>query len=101
MKFMLIHPSFSTDGLYAQAPLGALYVAAMAEGDGHEVKVMDGTATKYSIEENLAAVDSFMPDVVGLSGHINTILLAYELGRAIKQKHPQIKIVMGGPHIKA
>ena len=101
MKFMLIHPSFSTDALYAQAPLGALYVAAMTERDGHQVKVMDGTATRYSIEENLAEVDSFMPDVVGISGHINTILLANELGRAIKKKHPQIKIVMGGPHITA
>lgn len=95
----MINPSFYA--LVPQAPLGTLYIAAVAEQDGNQVKVLDGSATAYTTEDMLSEIGTFNADVVGISGHINTIVLAYYIGKAIKESYPEVKIVFGGPQVTA
>jgi len=99
MKVVMINPSFYA--LVPQAPLGTLYIAAVAEQDGHQVKILDGSSTAYSMDDMLSEIESFNADVVGISGHINTITSAYQIGKTVKENYPEIKIVFGGPQVTA
>jgi len=79
-------------------PYGLLSIAAVLEGAGHRVMLIDREVSPISNQEILAYVRQNKPEVVGLSiftiGSEESIALA----REIKGSYP-IPIVAGGPHV--
>lgn len=81
-------------------PLGLLSVAtAVRELGGHVVKVLDCLAQNLSDPEVLTAVAEFRPHIVGISAWTDYWWPASSLGRAIKDAHPGVFLVYGGPHV--
>ena len=117
MKILLIHPAANIlenrrERKYAAHPLGAAYIAAALERDGHQVKIYDALihegydreevvhpgfvrygATKGEIQKQIA---DFGPDVVGVTSlHSNRRFEIMEATEAAKKCSPDIATVVG------
>jgi len=79
-------------------PLGLAWIASVLESHGHEVKIVDSPTLGLSIEDFVKIVDSWNPDVLGLSSLTPTIRLAYKAAKAAKAVDKDVKVVMGGVH---
>jgi radical SAM superfamily enzyme YgiQ (UPF0313 family) len=108
MKVLLIHPpnKFLKQAYGVQhkvkfghaPPLGIGYIASYLEEEGHEVKILDASALELSLEETVARIMEFGPELVGLSVLTNYADSAKLLSERIKKKMPEITVVLGGPH---
>jgi len=58
------------------------------------VKLIDNTFDNLHLE-----LEKFKPDIIGFSTFTQSYLDAISFAKKIKQKNPQIKIIVGGPHI--
>ena len=79
-------------------PLGLAWIASVLERRGHEVKIVDSPTLGLSIGDFVKIVESWSPDVVGLSSLTPTIRLAYKAAKAVKAVDEDIKVVVGGVH---
>ena len=102
-------------------PMGLAYISAYVENLGHETKIVDlyhfggghideqqgyvkASATISHIIKNdkpydiMGEIERYKPDVIGM--YLGTISYyeGTELAIEIKQKHPNIPIMVGGPH---
>jgi len=77
-------------------PLGLLYIASSLEDDGHSVKIIDYFCEKDAEKTMYEFLKS--ADVVGLSIYTNSQFKAADIARLIKNKYPDIPIIIGGPH---
>jgi len=124
-KVMLINPPGKVfvlkDGKPAHRkhctpPLGLAYLAANLMQGGYKVHAMDMLAEGYnkevfkesfiiyglSIDEMLLRIEEVRPDIIGISVLFSFIIReVYSLCKAIKEKYPEIKIVLGGHHVSA
>jgi radical SAM superfamily enzyme YgiQ (UPF0313 family) len=78
-------------------PLGIGYIASYATsvvGDDVEIRLFK------SVEKLLDAVDDRRPDLVGFANYIWNYALTSFAGRKIKQAHPTLPIILGGPNIR-
>jgi radical SAM superfamily enzyme YgiQ (UPF0313 family) len=80
-------------------PSGLLSLATVLMEKGFEVKLVDTLAENLSNLDLEIVIQSFAPDVIGLS--INTMLLdhAVELGTMFRKIAPEALLVAGGPHV--
>jgi anaerobic magnesium-protoporphyrin IX monomethyl ester cyclase len=84
---------------FGHAPSLALgYIAAYLEKDGHKVAILDASAMELGIDETLKHIESFRPELVGLTVLTNYANSAKILAQRIKEKMPEIITVLGGPH---
>lgn len=79
-------------------PLGLAWIASVLEDRGHDVKIVDSPTLGLSIRDFIKIVESWSPDVVGLSSLTPTIGLAYKAAKAVKVVDRDVKVVMGGVH---
>jgi len=79
-------------------PLGLAWIASVLEDHGYEVRIVDSPTLGLSIGDFVKIVESWSPDVVGLSSLTPTIGLAYKAAKAVKAVDRGIKVVMGGVH---
>lgn len=79
-------------------PLGLGYIAAYLEMDHHEVRILDALALALNLEETLAQIRQFGPDLIGLTTVTNYAEMAHQLSVRIKQMMPRVTIVLGGAH---
>ena len=117
MKILLISPPyflFTGEPKWVSPPLGLAYMAAVLEGKGHELKIidcaLDGYDNEYkiddeaayyglSIEKILEIVSDYSPSVIGISIMFSTLSqISDKICNAIRNKFPDIKIVIGGAH---
>lgn len=84
---------------YNSPPLGLCYLASTLEQEKHKVKIIDAAVEGLSVERIIKRMINFSPDIVGISTFTVSIYSCYELAKKIKSKIPEIKIVVGGPHI--
>ena len=96
MNVSLIYPRFNypnAGGMYA--PLGLVYLAAVAREYGHNVSIIDMTFQDkpYISEAALKHVD-----VVGISFSTPLASRAFEVLKYIKSVNYDIKCISGGPH---
>jgi magnesium-protoporphyrin IX monomethyl ester (oxidative) cyclase len=79
-------------------PLGLASLAAVLLDAGHEVKVIDAAAPNVSLTDQgiKDIVESFSPDIVGVSINIYLALFAYDLAKVLSSK--DYLLVAGGPH---
>ena len=120
MKVVLLNPPttypkkyYSKSSVRVNIPIGLLYIAAVLEEKGYDVKILDAfTLTDKLITETedmffLGAswdeikkeLEKLNPDVVGItnqySSQIDNTLKAAEITRQVNK---DIKIITGGPH---
>ncbi len=77
-------------------PLNVGYLAAHAKsvfGERIEIRLFK------SADKLLDAVDERRPGLVGLSNYSWNLALSAFAGRRIKQAHPELPVIMGGPNI--
>lgn len=74
-------------------PLGVLSVAACIP-EQYEIKVLDAASLGMTMEETLAAIEDFAPDILGLSV---VTYRAWAMLEILKRASAPIKVV-GGPH---
>ena len=73
-------------------PLGLLYLARSLIDSGHEVEILD----YFNEEQLLKSIISI--DAIGISVNTQYYEIAAQLTKIIKEKDPNIPIIIGGPH---
>lgn len=108
MKVMLLFPKWTTGyGIFAYfakrisiwPPLNLAYLAAVAEKEGHEVRIIDGQAENMSLSKMIENTVAFNPDIIGITATTTFYHIATDLSRGLKEANSKIPIVIGGPHI--
>ncbi|MBI3542008.1 MAG: B12-binding domain-containing radical SAM protein [Deltaproteobacteria bacterium] len=97
---MLIYPKFGFSGsLVSHMPLGPLYASIDAIKAGFEIDFLDVRLNPDSWRERLSSMIGADTLLVGISVWTGApILSALEISRWLKQKHPGVPVVWGGPH---
>ncbi len=93
-RVTLINPPQNTR--YSQPPIGLALIAAILEKAGYSVTLLDANVLQLK-PENIADMVT-ESDVVGITAMTPTIGTALSISRNLKQKIPNLKIIMGGPH---
>jgi radical SAM superfamily enzyme YgiQ (UPF0313 family) len=103
MKIVLAQPSYKE--IYEEIgepvhepPLGLLYIAACLKEDGHEVEVYD-LVFEDQYEKFLASIPS--ADYLGFSVTSPLYPMVQKLCSTLKSSNPNLKVVLGGPHVSA
>ena len=78
--------------------LGILYIAAVLEQDGVDVRVIPGDVLGMTFEQIEKEILDFRPDVVGVTVTTENRFGAFELAMRSKRVFPQALTVIGGPH---
>ena len=111
-RIVLVHPrGFNwfpgktdiTDIANRMVPQGLLSIAAYLIKQGHDVFVYDclGPQAPTNLDEQVKAILSYQPQIVGLSATTSSFLDAVDLAQKIKDKFPNILTVCGGVHVSA
>ena len=110
-KVMLINPPVSFDSFYGEwdmsdvksssPPLGVLSLASMIRRYGYQVKVLDAHAEGLNMEQIVKEVETFRPQVVGLTAMTVMISASAEIAKAIKEFDQSIITILGGVHVTA
>ncbi len=79
-------------------PLSLTYLAAVLEGNGVEVQVLDFLVTRYSPEKVRQKLEEYRPQLVGVTCVTLNYHLAAEMLEVCKTVDPDIVTVIGGPH---
>lgn len=79
-------------------PLGLLYIAAVLEKNGYEVRV-DDLIFAEDEEKYLRDMADYQPDIIGLSFLTTAVLKAAGLVKALKTVSGKAIIAAGGPHV--
>ena len=81
-------------------PLGILYLASYLNkyctSSNHEITITDGLLDGY--DETLSSILKVNADVIGLSAVTPNIIGAYRLMNQVKERLPNSRIILGGPH---
>ncbi len=88
---------YKVTGLTAP-PLGLAYIAAVLEGEGHRVRILDTPTLKMDLATWIQNVKSWSPDIVGISVLTPTAPKAYLAARKIKEEMEDVILVAGGQH---
>ncbi|RLF16500.1 MAG: B12-binding domain-containing radical SAM protein [Thermoprotei archaeon] len=102
MRVMLVQPNSASavkSVLGATGvPLGLAYLAATLR-DEHDVRVVDALTLDYTLDDLRREFRKYEPDVVGVTATTPAIYDAYAVARLAKKLNPEVKTVVGGPHV--
>ena len=105
LKILLVVPPNSLEERYGKLKfVGTMYpsmglaaVGAIAEKEGHRVKVIDCEAEGLSYNDLEPRIKEFQPDLIGMQTFCNTINRALEIAKRVKENiDSNMKIVLGG-----
>lgn len=85
----------------ASPSLGLLHLAAMVREDGYRPVIIESDIFNLSVDEVVAQVIKEKPAYLGITLFTVGVWCAVEIAKKIKQQAPQIKIIVGGPHISS
>ncbi len=89
-------------GAGSSAPtLGILMLAAVAREQGYPCRVIDAAALNLSLDELLEQIAAAPPKLLGISATTLAIGRGAEFAAAVRQRWPEIRIIIGGPHVSA
>ncbi|MBU4445764.1 B12-binding domain-containing radical SAM protein [bacterium] len=80
-------------------PLGLSYIAATLIQNGMDVSLIEARTRNLSHDEVIEEVEEEVPQFVGITAITPRINSALYLARKIKEINPDIKVILGGPHI--
>jgi len=103
MKILLIQPNYRRIYAYAQKkeitpvfpPLGLAHIAAVLKKNGVAVEILEANANDFNHEEIKKLIDSYSPDIVGITSTTSLIEEAHEIANLCDKK---IKVILGGVH---
>ena len=100
MKITLCYPALlpGHKSKYGLQPLGVLYIAALLKREGFEVEVLDADIDGLSVQETVDRVLATKPDLVGFSMMTPQLITALACCTLLKERRPEIPIVLGGAH---
>ncbi len=76
-----------------------MYIASVIrERSNHEVSIIDTQAENLVVGDAAKRVESYKPDIVGISTLSLEAPYMYQLAKEIKKSGPDLKIIVGGPH---
>jgi radical SAM superfamily enzyme YgiQ (UPF0313 family) len=81
--------------------LGLLHLAAQARADGYDPTIIESDVQGLSASQVAAKVIAARPEYIGITLFTVGVWLAAELSRKVKAVCPEIKILVGGPHISS
>jgi|GEM_PF-1094247 len=109
MKIALVYPDafdaskryhLNTLGKYpTRPPLGILYLAAVLEQKGHQVKIFDNALLEQSNNASADSILEYKPAVVGFSTTFKNLCNGRETAKLIKKSNHNIKVIFGGPEV--
>lgn len=79
-------------------PLGLLYLGAVLEREGHEVKIVPADILGMSWRDVKKEIQDFEPDIIGASSFTENRFQSFKLIKLSKKAHPQALTILGGPH---
>lgn len=100
MKVILVFPTIikSDYGLPRTPPLGISYLGSVLKKAGHKVKLIDLRLPNYRNDFFIKTLQSFKPDIVGVSATSYGYLGGKEIFALTKQYSPKTITILGGPH---
>ncbi len=118
MKILLVNPPsemLKQEGFVIMPPLGLLYIGAVLEKAGHQVKIVDCVAQNWKNPQKFKKGDEtiyrfdvekdfwsdlfskFQPELIGIANLFATSEnICLDLANKLKNYLPQIKIIIGG-----
>jgi len=98
VRVLLINP-YCSIAENPTPPLGIAFLAAALEEAGIEVRILDLVVSPYRQERLQSLLQSFSPQLVGVTAVTMTFYDAIEVVREVKKIGPGILTIMGGPHV--
>ncbi|MEW6674785.1 MAG: radical SAM protein [Nitrospirota bacterium] len=80
-------------------PLGLLYIAAVLEQNGIDVHLIEARSMGLSHDQVIEEVMKEPCDFVGITAITARINSALYLSAKVKEINPDIKVILGGPHV--
>ncbi|MFX1450728.1 MAG: B12-binding domain-containing radical SAM protein, partial [Promethearchaeota archaeon] len=80
-------------------PLGLAYLAGILEKNNHKVYIIDQDVYQYSDRQMKQILKHQKPEIVGITCTSFTFHQARRVAKLVKSIFPEIKIVIGGPHV--
>ena len=80
-------------------PLGLLYIAAVLKQNNIDVCLIEARTENLSYDKVIEEVKKEDPDFVGITVITSRISSALFLSAKVKEINPDIKVILGGPHI--
>lgn len=104
MNFVFINPprKIKSNNIWSiinseNPPLGMALLSAIWEAQGHTSQIIDAAALKLSVPKIIERINP-ATDYIGLTATTPEISSASAIARGIREKFPDISIVMGGVH---
>lgn len=99
MKILLVQPSNRT---YVVMPsLGLGYLAAVLRHAGHTVAIHNGLRDSLSADQLAAMIATYDYTVVGFQVFTYDLHIVQDYIATIRQRHPAVTLIAGGPHPSA
>lgn len=102
MKILFINPNSKKSKGFPQKcfpPISLLYLASFLLENNYKVSVIDANALRLSDKEIINKIEEFKPDILGIPLFSDIFFETYYLIKKIKKFYPNLRIVLGGPHI--
>ena len=87
------------EALNCAPPIGLYYLAAYLRENGVGVSILDAKSLHISHEETYKEIEREEPDLVGVEVFTTQLRSARILCQEMRERFPEIRIVLGGPHI--
>lgn len=81
--------------------LGLLHLAAAVREEGYQVSIIESDVFDMSTDDVVDEIIRQSPAYIGLSLFTVGVWVAAEIARKLKSKRPEIKILIGGPHVSS
>ncbi|MEE8377178.1 MAG: radical SAM protein [Candidatus Aminicenantaceae bacterium] len=79
-------------------PLGLLYIAAVLEEDGHEVRVVPTDILEWDWTRIQEEIRDFRADIIGVTATTENRFQSFRLIKEAKKANHTVLTVLGGPH---
>lgn len=96
MKVLLCTPADSISKRTPSLPVGLGTIAGLLIKEGHEVEIYDSFLYHSTLKDVLNKINSYDPDIVGITCHVEERLEAIELCNAVKKEFSNKTVIMGG-----
>ena len=80
-------------------PLGLLYIAAILKQNDIDVLLIEARSRGLSFDKVIDEVRKETPDFIGITAITARINSALYLSAKVKEINPDIKVILGGPHV--
>jgi len=80
-------------------PLGILFIAAVLEKEGYDVRVIDCQVEEYDYDQVEEVVREAEYDLIGLTVMTFSLIDSSMVTELAKKHHPDKPVVWGGPHL--